>query len=1687
MLPSAFSTTVTQNSTTAGSTKGFLSFSSQSVIDSSKGPSLSERIKNNCLHLSANLHRYKGFDEAFHNFAVVFRMIQNYCICLMPGCTDFWRSNNSTSFFVYILAIPLHLCFLPGNASFHSYFSIVLFLFFLISIIFIISVILRNPEEYSASNSIIFFISLYCSVLTPILSIFVFTLFGNLLKSYIFMGDHSTEVIAAIVLSAITAVLVVMSHYFSFYLMRGTANIDFNAIYVPWAPYISIYAHIEMVYLILSFLEEFLPLNQTWFQVAFSIFALLISNPFTIIFMIRHPIFQDVNDIVYLSTQLTVNMITVILMDVRLISDKLTPTLLFVIVIISFALFLITYKFIIRRLLLKYTKLLYSVYKQSTPVLPPTTPLVFTTPLSNQVPLSHEAYSVMQAFSSLEITTVREFLIFIFVGAIVRMPAIKNIDFIKWGLNYFSDVKTLIICAQICQHFEDNGQTQTVLIQRLREIPDLSIFLTPILHNLELDHTDVISDKPLFLKMLQKKATGGLARCRRSLSLFWGCVLKHSQNTMNESLCKLRDSIYEANLHFDELIRCYPVSIEAIALYLNFLTEVKGEYLKCNQYINDMSAKFIEMKSDAIENDDSIDGISLLLQDPNRRFSPYISKLSQFMEQERQAHESTNGPIIAIWTLAIISSIALIVCILVIMIKTLVSFNVYPSLLMIVNSCDDVIMKISSLILGARRLCLFSAGGLTGNTINFGTGGSDTSMYDSPEVLIPWLLQQGDHLPQLILRFYKNATNNADLLRLLTKNVKPLLIFNTTMNGSLNFIFDMMCMSLRNIATNIPSLFEDIEYKRAAPKADLQLMLYEKMKMSFFDGHWSPHRKSLTNSLENLQKLKNVLLPPSTLENSSSGTDMEPIENFHAVCNSSEMNLLVNNIEITAELSDDFVDSFITISSQTVESLSSLLYYSMIFFPIGYVFVFGVALLIVCIYIKKEANFRLTLFLSLPEQVASEIFRAGGGSYVTKKKIDNRENAGNQSDYGADGTNQPSVELISPEVEQMKEKALTIESLYQFSSTKNLITGTGLKEYAAYGVVYIIIAAIAIFCLTFYARSVNNTFHARSNMLCYSALRYSSVAYASMFLEEGFFSSNISMFNSSEVLRLSQKFLIRAESIHRVLTYGSDDIQFDFREYSNLKNMILKDISMAIPDTFQPEPAYSMMQHDGYKSYSFDTFMRIFIESTRGMMETYRIDNESYHINDNSWQHYNHLIVGHLMSSLENATFFYLEGVSSVIEESFIVSLLISVVTLIVLLLLFVGPILSSTLAISRYFSTTLHVLCQVPPDVFNRSFYINKWLKGQISRSNYNQYENTFMRTVSQELQARIIEESPEKMILFSSTGEYIETHSYDVSQLEEKTLPNILSLAIDTKDQKIVEEVKHNLEKFQEAKDQIDNVVIVANSIKDTPIKLTVTGITSADLSSSISSVQRYYSYIAILIRDVTQEANEEALFEQEKEKTLGLLKQIIPTQFAIRIHDGERRISFSSGIGSVMSVMIDHYEECLEKVDLSMVSEILMSLRKAVDQALVDFDNVSMISMTGGEFLFVAGLFNDEQNGRTEAIDTLQFAVKLNSAMIETFESYHLNASMKFGICTGGPIYCKLIMDGTPVSIVSGDPVSMAKIIRDYCKSKQLLLERTTYECSYGLNIDAQLVGEFDFQGRHTAYYSLVLDKNTTIANQ
>ena len=1614
---SAYSTQAT-TSTTQGSTHGFLSFSSQSLIEGANGPTLRERLSANLDHLAANLNRYTGFPPILFNISMIIRIVQVYAIFIMPNCKDFWNSNSSTHTLIQIITVPLHFC-LSQTVTYHEILMLVLFAYFFINFVITFNAVWKDPLEYSMPNSIIYYIYFSHVVLIPIFFTFSCSIFGYLLRNMIF--DHVTDplMIVSIVFGILCVILGAFSHTMAFILIKNSPKVNFSILCRPWASFITVVFILECYIYFLSFLEELLNLNDQIMLVIFSVFCLVFANPFFIYLILSRPWFNDYADTRHICTLGTVCFFSIILMNLRYAIPSLTPTLLFTILILLFVILNFVYSWIVNIIISKNLMKLYSVYKQSQAVLPPTSPFIFSGNRDqNQVPLSQDAYNVMQAFLSLDINKAREFQMIVVIGASAHMPAVKNIDFIRWGLNYFVDDSSLLICAQICNHFRENAQTQTVLLQYLRENANLSVFTRGVVTTLDYDHTDVISDNPVFLKLLKTKAVAAQVRCRRCTSSFWNCVLNHNLEKMSTALCRLRNAAKEAQTHYDELMRCYPLSLDAISLYLSFLIETKCSFLECNEFINETSSRFIEMKSGASDYAQTIDSVSILMKDTNKTYSEYVTKLTTYAEQERRVKTNSMIPQIAIYSLAIISFLFIIGFLIAIIVVTLTNFYTYPSLLEIIDTGSNVIIELASLTLSSRRLCLFSKGLIQEDSFEE----DSYPQYTSLNNLKNWMIEKAERLPQLSNTFFVTSTLRSEMIDQLVNYKTDIYMFGDTIQASLASLIELLSTCIRNIVTNIPSYY----------------------------------------------------------------SDTPDINDYSGVCQSDELKNLVFNIKPVVVLINAFTDEFQKIADDTITTLDSILYYFMIIMPIVFVVLFGLILWYIVYYIKSESQFRMTLYLSFPEQVASAIVHKISITERRQVAMRPETNFGsmNTSKVRKGGTSLSSHIGSSnvSSIEESKSKAITVESLYQFATMSTDEATTGIVGYAISMFIFLLLGAIAMFAITFYARSINSSFSERSRMLCYSAQRFSCLQYSTLLAIESFNSElpDISLFDNDQLYQWASEYINATNNLHLLLTYGDNSLSYDYRVYDQLASLFEGTAIHSQEYVEDISETESIIQHDGYRTLGLEARIQLLLTATKGIIENFKIDPTLYNPQTPSWSAINHLLLTHVSEDLILTTGYYLDGVNNVISSSFLVALAISLVSIFALLCVFLGPILIFSRNVSRYFTLSTRLLASVPPEVFERTLYIQKWLQGRITRTNFRQYEATFKRTVSSGLQSSISKISPEKIILFTTEGQFVDIGSVNTDNLEQKDLKGLLSLFFDvSKDSNLVDSIQRAFVHFQDAKDKTDSVVIHATSRDGAPMAVKLTGITTADSATVIGEIQRFYAFVALLITDVTKETEDENKYQTQKAATLALLESLIPRQFAERMHNGEPSISFSAGIGTVMALELTNYQQFADIVSGEVIADILSDLRNAVGRQMATFTNVSNLYIRNGKAIFIAGLFNDEQNGRTEAEDMLHFSIELNKEVAKVAADKNVPILIKYGVATGGPIYCRVMMEQAPITLIDGEIYLVAEKLLEKAVPKQMLFERTTFECLSSIEMDPAEVGQFEMNDRTIHVYSIQMD--------
>ena len=87
------------------------------------------------------------------------------------------------------------------------------------------------------------------------------------------------------------------------------------------------------------------------------------------------------------------------------------------------------------------------------------------------------------------------------------------------------------------------------------------------------------------------------------------------------------------------------------------------------------------------------------------------------------------------------------------------------------------------------------------------------------------------------------------------------------------------------------------------------------------------------------------------------------------------------------------------------------------------------------------------------------------------------------------------------------------------------------------------------------------------------------------------------------------------------------------------------------------------------------------------------------------------------------------------------------------------------------------------------------------------------------------------------------------------------------------------------------------------------------------------------------------------------------------------------------------------------------------------------------------------------------------------------------MKYGVATGGPIYCRVMMEQAPITLIDGDIYLIAEQLLLKAQPKQMLFERTTLECLSSIEMEPVEVGQFEMNDRTVHCYSIQIDSYNT----
>ena len=216
-----------------------------------------------------------------------------------------------------------------------------------------------------------------------------------------------------------------------------------------------------------------------------------------------------------------------------------------------------------------------------------------------------------------------------------------------------------------------------------------------------------------------------------------------------------------------------------------------------------------------------------------------------------------------------------------------------------------------------------------------------------------------------------------------------------------------------------------------------------------------------------------------------------------------------------------------------------------------------------------------------------------------------------------------------------------------------------------------------------------------------------------------------------------------------------------------------------------------------------------------------------------------------------------------------------------------------------------------------------------------------------------------------------------------------------------------------------------------------------------------------IAIVISDCTDEINKRDAIEKEQEATLKMISNIIPSQIASELINGEENLSFVA-----QSVTIGEIDVTFNKQFGYQSPEIflyLSQISELIDSIIKDFDLLCKVRSCGDKYIFAGGLFSRMAKPERHADQAIQFSLKVIEALINFDKKFQYELVARVGIHTGGPVIAGIMSASRPNFQIIGPVLEVASQIASQSLQNQIHITRSVYELIYSYGFRVHEKGE------------------------
>jgi PAS domain S-box-containing protein len=224
-----------------------------------------------------------------------------------------------------------------------------------------------------------------------------------------------------------------------------------------------------------------------------------------------------------------------------------------------------------------------------------------------------------------------------------------------------------------------------------------------------------------------------------------------------------------------------------------------------------------------------------------------------------------------------------------------------------------------------------------------------------------------------------------------------------------------------------------------------------------------------------------------------------------------------------------------------------------------------------------------------------------------------------------------------------------------------------------------------------------------------------------------------------------------------------------------------------------------------------------------------------------------------------------------------------------------------------------------------------------------------------------------------------------------------------------------------------------------------------------------------LVLIFRDesVLRQQQEEA--EKAKIRSESLLYHILPRPIVVRLNAGEKNVSFTVPIGTIMFTDVAKFSEYAASLTPDQIMRSLSCLFGAFDEAIGKYPMLQKIKLIGDVYMSAGGLFATNEPPVTHTEQMIRFGLDCLQALEDVNVQLNSVLAVRMGVNTGGPLIAGILGSDRPVFDIIGDAINIAARLQSTDIPGQIQISQETYELISSLDFAVEARGEVMLKGK------------------